>query len=425
MQRRDFLKTLSVGSCAALSGCALAKLTRIDPMSVYIRSDIITSPDIEREILAKAQVGWTEDGRIRVLLLRGTPYERGYQHGALLRQEVDENFTFLYDKVLEKFHFKELFFEAFERARPYIPQQYFEEMQGLAHGSKLSLALIQHIHILGEIGEWGGKKHIKDVVNKMMNDELEQLGKMGATCSNFCAYGPAAKNDSFYTVRILDWGLHRVSKLHKFPLIAVHRPDEGSAFANIGWIGYIGAISGMNENGITLGEMGYGDKLDETLHGEPMPFLLRDILQQAKNLSDVRRIISTSPGTNRYVYLMSDGKTRSAEMYIRDKSRFLVFKPGEPLKDEKNDLAPIDDVVYGGHYGSKMTDLLKANYGKIEPDMLMKDVIPQIAMPSNFQNVIYDPVNLRFWVANAASASERAAEQPYTYFNLRSALTKF
>lgn len=425
MQRRDFLKTLSAGSCVALSGCALAKFTRIDPMSVYVRSDIVTSPDIEREILAKAQVGWTEDGRIRVLLLRGTPYERGYQHGVLLRQEVDENFNSLYEKVLEKFHFKELFFEAFERSRPYIPQQYFEEMRGLAHGSKLSLSIIQHIHILGEIGEWGGKKHIKNVVKLMMDDKLEELSKMGSTCSNFCALGSAAKDADFYAVRILDWGLHRVSKLHKFPLIAVHRPDEGAAFANIGWIGYIGAISGMNEHGITLGEMGYGDKPDETLYGEPMPFLLRDILQQAKNLADVRRIISTSPGTNRYIYLMSDGKTRDAEMYIRDKSRFVVFKPGEPLKDEKNDLEPIEDMVYGGHYGNRMQELLKEHHGKIEPQMLMNDIIPKIAMPSNFQNVIYDPVKLRFWVSNAASPTKRAAEQPYTYFDLRSALAKF
>ena len=425
MQRRDFLKTLSMGSCAALSGCALAKLSRVDPMSVYIRSDIITSPDIEREILSKAQVGWTEDGRIRVLLLKGTPYERGYQHGALLRSEVDENFTYLYDQVLEKFHFQELFFEAFERSRPYIPQQYFEEMQGLAHGSKLSIALIQHIHILGEIGEWGGKKHIKNVVKKMMDDELEQLGKMGETCSNLCAYGPAVKDNAFYAVRMLDWGLHRVSKLHQFPLIAVHKPDTGAAFANIGWIGYIGAISGMNEHGITLGEMGYGDRPEETLHGEPMPFLLRDVLQDAKNLADVRRIISTTPGTNRYVYLMSDGKTRTAEMYIRDKSRFLVFKPGEPLKDEKNDVAAIKDIVYGGHYNSKMTELLNANYGKIDLEMLQKDIIPQIAMPSNFQNVIYEPEKLQFWVANAAGPQQRAAEEPYTYFDLKSALAKF
>ncbi len=388
-------------------------------MSVYLRSEIIQSPDIERGILDKAKIGWSEDGRIRVVFLRGTPYERGYQHGVLLRNEVDTNLTALYEKTLEKFRLKELFFESFERARPYIPERYYQEMHGLAHGSKLSLEVIHHIHILPEIGEWGGKKRIKQVIKEMMD------GEIATSCSNFCTGGKASKDNAFYTVRILDWGLHRVSKLHRYPLIAVHRPDEGAAFVNIGWMGFLGAISGMNEHGITLGEMGYGDRPDETLDGFPMPFLLRDVLQFSKNLRDVRKIISSAKGTNRYIYLMSDGKTREAELYIRDKDRFLVFKPGQPLKDEKNDLAPIADVVYGGHYNNIMTEQLQKHHGDVEPAMLMNDVIPKMAMPSNFQNVIYDPVNLKFWVSNAKSPEERAAEQPYTFFDLKSALSAF
>lgn len=417
MQRREFL--LGAASVSAFSGCALVRLSRIDPMSVYLRSEIIQSPEIERSIIDKARLGWTEDGRIRVIFLRGTPYERGYQQGVLLRNEIDENLSSLYEKVLDKFHLKELFFESFERARPYIPERYYQEMHGLAHGSKLSLEVVHHIHILPEIGEWGGKKHIKKVVKQMMDGEL------GTSCSNFCAGGVATKDNAFYTVRILDWGLHRVSKLHQFPLIAVHRPDEGAAFVNIGWMGFLGAISGMNEHGITLGEMGYGDRPDERLNGFPMPFLLRDVLQYSKNLADVRNIISGARGTNRFVYLMSDGKTREAELYIRDKDRFLVFKPGERLVDEKNDFPPISDIVYGGHYHDVMTEQLSSQHGKIEPKVLMESVIPKMAMPSNFQNVIYDPVNLGFWVANAKSPKERAAEQPYTFFDLKAALREF
>jgi hypothetical protein len=419
MQRRAFLLAASAASCSALSGCALLRLSRIDPMSVYLRSDIITSPEIEHDILSKAKVGWSPDGRIRVLYLKGTPYERGYQHGVLLRNEVTENWATMYEAVLRKFRIKELFFESFDRARPYIPQRYFEEMRGLAHGSKLSLEVIHHMHILPEIGEWGGKKHIKQVIKQMMD------GGLGSTCSNFCAGDSATKDSAFYTVRILDWGLHRISQLHKFPLIAVHKPDEGAAFVNIGWIGFIGAISGMNEHGITLGEMGYGDKPDETLRGQPMPFVLRDVLQDSKNLADVRRIISSAPPTNRYIYLMSDGKTKEAELYIRDRHRFDIFKPGQRLLDEKNDLPGISDVVYGGHYKDKMTALLTENHGELTPELIMQKIIPAMAMPSNFQNVIYDPVKLNFWVNNARSPKERAAEQPYTFFDFAQSLREF
>jgi hypothetical protein len=55
----------------------------------------------------------------------------------------------------------------------------------------------------------------------------------------------------------------------------------------------------------------------------------------------------------------------------------------------------------------------------------MKDIIPFIAMPSNFQNVVYEPPNLQIWFNNAHGPKERVAEQPYTYFNFKKALAEF
>ncbi len=169
--------------------------------------------------------------------------------------------------------------------------------------------------------------------------------------------------------------------------------------------------------------MGYGDHEHETLRGKPMPFLLRDILSDASSLKDVRRIIQSSPGTNSFVYLMSDGKTRDGELYIRDRNRFEVYKAGTEIIDEKGRHLPgIQDLVYGGHYREKMGEILKDERGKITPERLMNDIIPKIVMPSNFQNVIYSPETLEFWVSNASSPGDRAAEQPYTYFNFGEAL---
>ncbi len=416
MQRREFIKLLSASLPVFAAGCALS---RIDPMSVFIRSDIIESPEQEQEIVSRAKLVWTDDKRVRVIYLRGTPYERGYQHGKLLREEINTNIGYLYQQALNKFRLEELFSEAYERMSPFIPAAYLEEMHGLAHGSKMPLHVIHAIHALPEIGEWGGKRHIKQVVKRMMDGEL------GTNCSNFCLQKGATADGHTYTVRVLDWGLHRVSKLHKYPLIQVHVPDNGQAYANITWVGFIGAISGMNEEGITLGEMGYGDPPGETMRGEPMPFMLRDVLAQAKNLKDVRQIIQSSPGTNSYVFMMSDGKTSQAELYVRDRSRFLVFSPGQAISDGKIQLPGIENILYGGHYQDKMIETLGADRGKFTPQLLMDSVIPALAMPSNFQNVIYDAAERKFWVSNAKSPTERAAEQPYTYFDLKKGLAEF
>jgi isopenicillin-N N-acyltransferase-like protein len=403
-------------SLASVTGCGYL---RIDPMSPYLRSAIVTSPEIEQQIVSKGRLEWSADGRVRVLYVQGTPYERGYQHGYLLRKEIQDNIVYLWEQATKKYHSEELFLEAYERQRPYIPQEFIDEMHGLAHGSKVPLHIIHAIHALPEVTEWGGKRQLKETVQKMM------AGEIGTSCSNLATQGKATADGSMYVVRILDWGLHRISKLHKYPLITVTKPESGHVAANIGWVGFLGAVSGMNERGITLGEMGYGDPPGETMSGKPMVFMLREILQQADSLADVRRIISTSKGTNSFVYLMSDGKTRDAEMYMRNKDRFLVFQEGQDIDADGRKVPAISQTVYGGHKTELMTTELQSSFGKVDAELLMKDLIPKFAMKSNFQNVVYDPVKLRFWVSNARSKELRAAEQPYTFFDLRAAAESF
>lgn len=94
-----------------------------------------------------------------------------------------------------------------------------------------------------------------------------------------------------------------------------------------------------------------------------------------------------------------------------------MFSPGQEVSDKGRSLPAIKDVVYAGHYQERMSQLLSEYRGEFTPELLMSTVIPNIAMPSNFQDVVYDPVSLRFWVSNARSKDERAADQPYTFFD--------
>lgn len=419
MNRRTFLTAGGASLLSVLGGCKYLSYLRVDPDHFLIRSPYIHSVEQEREILSRARLERTADRRVRVLYTQGTPYEIGYQHGALLRDEVQQNIGYLYKRAVSTLRSEEILSEAYERMRPWIPREYIDEMHGLAHGARLPLHVVHNIHILPDVGEWGGKKRIKKIINEM------RAGLYATTCSNVALDGPASKDGSLYAVRILDWGLHRVSRLHEFPLIHVSRPQNGVPYANLGWVGFIGAVSGLNAEGITLGEMGYRDPEGETLDGIPMTLMLRDVLSNARNLADVRRIIATARGTNSYVFLMTDGKTGESELYVKDRNRFLTFGPNTEVNDGKEHLPAIENMVYGGHYNEKMTDLLSRHRGELTPELFMNDIIPQIAMKSNFQNVIYKPRDLAVWVSNAASKDEWAASQPYTYFDFRAALESY
>jgi len=409
--RAVLLITVATGS----SACSLMNIDFYHPL---LRSDHILEMEDEQRILAGGRVETTEDGRIQVLYVSGTPYERGYQHGALLRAEVRDNFEYLYRQAIKTFRHEMIFEEAFERLRPFIPEEYMEEMHGLAHGSRLPLKVIHHLHALPSLSEWGGKKRIREIAKQMI------MGDLGTSCSNIGLQPASTEDGKMYAVRILDWGLHRISKLHEYPLLIVDIPEEGYASVNLTWAGFIGAVSGLNEQGITLGEMGHGDPPNETLRGKPMVFLLREILQRASSLEDVRELISGSPGTNSFGYLMTDGKTGEAELYVRDPDRFLVFQPGERIAELGREIAGVDDICYGGHDNPKLTKLLSLHRGNITPELLKQELIPEFAMHSNFQNVIYSPEDLQFWVSYASAPGRRASEEPYTFFDFGEALKR-
>ena len=72
-----------------------------------------------------------------------------------------------------------------------------------------------------------------------------------------------------------------------------------------------------------------------------------------------------------------------------------------------------------------MTSKLGETRGTMTPEIIMKEVIPYIAMPSNFQNVLYSPNDLSFWFTNAAGPKARAAEQPYTFYDFKAGLKSF
>lgn len=384
-----------------------------------LRSDRIDSFEMEKRILSAAKLRMVGVRNSRLIHLSGDPYEMGYQQGVLLRKEVRDNLGFLYEQSAKMLRYPEFLDETYERIRPFIKDEYVEELHGLAHGSKLPLRTIHAIHALPSLSEWGGRKKIGEVIKSMIK------GNFGTSCSNFAAMSGATADREMYVVRILDWGLHRISRLHKYPIVTIYHPKNGYASANIGWVGFIGAVSGMNEKGITLGEMGYGDPSNETMRGTPMVFLLRDVLTYAANLDDARRIIRDSPGSCSYVFLISDGKTGEAELYVRDAERFLVFRAGDDIKDKKEHLPPIEDVLYGGHFNELMTELLSKSRGSITLKEIQESLIPPMVMKSNFQNVIYKPRTLQFWVNNAASKRVSARNQPYTFIDFGEELKNF
>ena len=149
-----------------------------------------------------------------------------------------------------------------------------------------------------------------------------------------------------------------------------------------------------------------------------MIFLLKKVLQYADDVEQAAAVMKSADKTNYFVYVVGDGITENgkpeARGFISTKDFCKVYTP-----DKDNFPIPqLEAIVYGSHYNEKCYEILKELYGEIDPSVIMKKINPAIAMRSNLQCVVYDPKNLRFWVANAEGPKGRACEQGYVLFDL-------
>jgi isopenicillin-N N-acyltransferase like protein len=377
---------------------------------------MLTPPKPDRTVEHVGRVEYVGDGdtQITVLYVSGTPYEMGYEQGRLLADQVRATIKDVEvgaDKFLPKELrnsklmsqrdkdevIGELLHRAWNMMARYAPKEDLEEMAGLAAGSGVPLELIHQMHAIPDVGE--------------------------TSCSGLVAKGSATRDGHVYQLRILDYGAN--FNLQRRPLITVYRPttDNANQYVTIGWVGFVGAISGVNEKGVALSEMGFGNPPGETLAGTPMPFLLKNVLRYANSADEGAAIIRAARRTNSYVYFLGDKRDDPIGM-ITSAQRCLSYHANESdtLAVDGETLPQFHDVVYGGHYEDKQAQLVKKMAGEFDVGTI-EELARQIAMKSNLQTVIYDLTADRIWVANRKE-NVRAADRPYVEFSLADAWNK-
>ena len=217
-------------------------------------------------------------------------------------------------------------------------------------------------------------------------------------------------------------------------------------YVNIGYAGFAGVLSGMNENGISVGQIGATSK-DETMEGVPMPFLLKRVLEESSSIEEAIEIFKRSDRTRGYNYVIADAKNKRAVVIETTQNHIAVFSDNDPNEKDIPYSLSLDDAVFRGDpaldpairdlqlaskgdpkkpglempAGSayeirylKHGNLVKDNFGKIDLE-IAKDMARQIAPGSNIQSVIY--AFPEFYVANA-SGDKKAAESEYVKFKI-------
>jgi predicted choloylglycine hydrolase len=212
------------------------------------------------------------------LYAEGDPLEIGLNTGALsdslLERQQQIFFSKIKDLVPSKFEQKILhqFLKWYNRKLySNVPAEYQTEIFGISQYTSHDFDNIApqyqrglYLHAAHDIGH-----------------ALQDLALVG--CSSFAAWGEKSEDGNLILGRNFDFYVNDAFAENK--IIAFINPKEGHPFMTITWPGMIGAVSGMNKEGLTVTINASKSKIPMSAK-TPISILTREILQHAQNIDE-------------------------------------------------------------------------------------------------------------------------------------------
>lgn len=361
-----------------------------------------------------------------VVHLSGTSYEMGRQHGEQLRGAVRDEIAqtlryfrrYLRVPLVRTLTLNWWLDTAWRKAWPFLEPDYREELRGLAEGSGVPLADVHRFHAVPD---------------------------RTYSCANFAAWGRATAGGRLIHARNLDWTI--AAGIQRHPVVFVVRPAGKQAYVSAAWAGFAGVLSGINEEQLSIGQVG-AETTDVTFRGEPMVFLMRRVMEQASTVDEAAQIIATASRTVGVNYVVADAKQRRALAIETTRRHIRAFEANDPAERGVSYARPMEDAVLRADAamdpdirdrqlashgdprrpglehpgGSSAYDVrylgqvsgLQRRHGTLDVSGA-KDIAKTVAPTSNVQSVIFAWPDL--WVANA-NGLVPAAQQPYHHFDL-------
>ena len=94
------------------------------------------------------------------------------------------------------------------------------------------------------------------------------------------------------------------------PVVEIAHPDGRIAWASVGWPGQLGAVTGINAQGIAvLVDPARTGDIRPTRTARPIALLARSILEQAKTLDEAVKLVEQTPTLGSAVIVIVDGST--------------------------------------------------------------------------------------------------------------------
>jgi len=357
-------------------------------------------------VLRVAGGGYLEAlGDQAILHVSGTPYEMGWQHGRLFREQLQA-----WARSGERFAQPRV-----RRAQPRgfwqsLPVDVQQELRGLAEGAGLRLKEMERRHL----------------------DVLSALSECAVERRAAAAWATATADRKLYHVQGLcgDAGSPTLDALREAAILVVAAPSEGLPHAYPSWVGFVGASSGINGEGLCVGGNAVESR-DAAASGLPTPFLVREILRRTRTLDEATRLLARLPRAGGSCFIVSDGKVPAAAAVETTRSLCHVLRPDDKETSSPQRLAIPDVVRRTTHFVHPATaatqpdprsaaaiwadwafsQALMHYRGRLDAPRLIRCLHDRPASLRAICQAVYCPTDRALWLAHPGGARPEQSEE--------------
>jgi len=381
---------------------------------------------------------------IHVLRLKGSFYEMGRQHGALLSQEILRGPLPYYRSFVQKLMgannpVAPLAVTAMQRlvgGRVQLPDFARQTIAGMAFGSGIPERELLEGATMPDAMLWLVSQLIR---LKAPGPAVVHRLALELGCTSALAWGAGTKDGHLLHGRNFDY--HGVSCWPSTKAVLFHEPDEGMKYVSVGAAGVaMGGVTAMNDAGLTLTVHQHMFTAQARLGGVAIGTIGDLVMRKAETLKDAERILREHRHIGCWTYLIGSEREQSVLCYEADPKRQVAIRPkaNESTFGYANiyldpELGRTEENLYGSYWRhnhgrfSRTRELLEEGQGKLGPQEIanvMGDpgtgpcrIRNSIAMVLTVGSVVFRPSDGTVWVGGGEAPTSHGE---WTAFSLKS-----
>lgn len=346
-----------------------------------------------------------------VHLFGDTAYDWGHAHGALLAPQVQAFVQGVMQLATAAVgaQTRQILMGLANETRPFVSPAVFDELHGLADGAGVDYDELLMAHMFPELAQ--------------------------GHCSMFGAWGDATPRGRLVQLRALDYSTAAVFRNNA--AVVVYHPAAskaaalGHAWANVGFAGWIGSVTGFSSTRLSLSQIGVsnpdGSFGKQGHDGQPFYFMLRDVLQWDATVSDSVQRLQNGHRTVDILAGVGDGKTDEFRGFQLSESVCNVFDDTDMMPRNDTWHKRMKDVVYWGMdfmcpgWSGRMMQVLGSMHGNITAAAAIRDVAAKVET-GDLHVAVYEHETQATYVSFHASddpvvppgAPQKAYQRQYT-----------